>query len=107
MSKKYIDIKPFNKRKKPTFEYPDGSFLTGEILDEVEVESISTKSNKIYKSLVQEIRWDDGTINFRFCYYVNNLNDPSREWVFSKNPLTLTSESLYQLVKMMRKKGWI
>ncbi len=107
MSKKYIDIKPFNKRKKPTFEYPNGDVLIGEILDEVEVEYFSAKSNKVYKSLVQKIRWDNGSIDYRFCYYINNLNDPSHKWVFSKNPLTLTQESLEQLMKLMREKGWI
>ncbi len=54
MFKPYKEIKPFNKRKLK-FEYPDGSSLKGEILDEIEIERGDVK---VYKYLIQKIKWD-------------------------------------------------
>lgn len=110
MSKTYREIKPLNKRKELKFEYSDGTILLGDIIDEIEIEHKSIMgANKIYKNLAQKIKWrnKEEHIDIRFCYYVNNLNDPSHEFIFSKNPLSLPIEFLSQFVEMMKEKGWI
>ena len=107
MFKPYKEIKLLNKRKLK-FEYPDGSKLKGEILDEIEIER-SSKPNKIYKYLIQKIKWDrkEEQIEFRVCYYYNDLNDSEHEWMFGQNPLTLSAEEFLLFFKMMKEKGWI
>lgn len=107
MFKPYKEINPFNKRKKPEFKYSDGTKHTGAILDEIELEHIAGK--KIYKYLIQKIKWyrENISIEFRFCYYLNDLNDPEKEWIFGRSALTLTPEEFNIFIKKMREKGWI
>lgn len=107
MFKPYKEIKPLNKRKLK-FEYPDGSSLKGEILDEIEIER-SSKPNKIYKYLIQKIKWDreEEQIEFRVCYYYNDLDDLEHDWIFVRNPLTLNKSELLLFIEMMKEKGWI
>lgn len=107
--KPYKEIKPFNKRSKPKFIYPDGSILKGEILDEIEIERPISEKNKIYKYLFQKIKWirDVERIEFRICYYYNDLDDPNNEWIFGQYALTLSKEEMLYFIKEMKNRKWI
>jgi len=109
MFKPYKEIKPFNKRKKPKFEYPDGTVHRGEILDKIEIEHISRRGNKIYKYLIQKIKWEwqKESIEFRIFYYYNDLDDLNNNWIFGQYALTLKTKELLFFIKMMKEKGWI
>lgn len=100
----YKDIRPFNKRP-PKFKHPDGTITKGEILDEVEIEC-EERENKLYKYLVQKIKWFDRE-ELRFCYYYNDLSDVERGWIFGQFALTLSVVEYVKLIEKMKQKGWI
>lgn len=108
MFKPYKEIKPLNKRK-PKFIYPDGTKHFGEILDEIEIERPPNKRNKVYKYLIQKIKWDweGDPIEFRICYYYYDLNNENTNWIFGESALTLNKSELLLFIEMMKEKGWI
>ncbi len=93
-------------RSKPKFKHPDGIIIYGTILDEIEIEHGNPKG-KFYKYLVQEILYDDGNKEFRFCYYYINFSNPKPYWIFGQYALTITKTELKELINMMKEKGWI
>jgi len=107
---KYENLKPFEQRKQPTFTYPDGSEVSGELIDEVYVDSrVIDKYTKgvVYKNLVQKIRLEDKKETIRFCYYWINFDDEEPKWMYSRQALVITEEELKELLNKMLEKGWI
>lgn len=102
----YREIKPFGERAKPKYKYPDGRVMTGELLDEIEIEKGDVK---IYKDLVQKIKWDraQDQIEFRFCYYYNDLDDHDHEWIFGQFAFTVTPQEFILFIEKMKEKKWI
>lgn len=103
-------IKPIDQRKQPTYKYPNGEILKGKIVDEVGVDGQITYGNevcKVYKNLVQLIKWDDGREDFRFCYYYINFSNEKPFWIFGQFALSLSIEDFKVLLGKMKKKGWI
>ncbi len=104
------DLKPFEKRKQPSFKYPDGREVSGKLIDEVQSDSqiIDEKTTGIvYRNLVQKIRLEDGKEVFRFCYYVINLDVTEPNWSFSRFTLMVNNRELRELLNKMKGKGWI
>ena len=104
------DLKPFEKRKQPSFKYPDGREVSGKLIDEVQSDSqiIDEKATGIvYRNLVQKIRLEDGNEVFRFCYYMINLDDEEPNWKYRQSALMLNNRELRELLNKMKEKGWI
>ena len=107
---KYKDLKPFKQRSKPTFTHSDGREVSGELIDEVYVDSRVIDENtkgRVYKNLVQQITLEDGEEVFRFCYYVIDLDDTEPKWTFSRFALMVNNRELKELLNKMIEKGWI
>ncbi len=102
----YKEIKPFERRAKPKYTYTDGRIMMGEILDEIEIEKGKVK---IYKNLVQKIKWDraQDQLEFRFCYYYNDLNDQDHEWIFGQFACTVTPQEFMLFIEKMKEKRLI
>ena len=113
--KPYKEIKPFKERRKPKFEHPDGTIIYGTILDEIEVKHICVGKHKgkIYKYLVQEILYKANDIlgdikkEFRFCYYMIDLNSKKPYFIFGQYALTITKAEFKDLLNKMKEKKWI
>lgn len=107
---KYKDLKPFEKRKQPSFKYPDGREVSGKLLDEVYVDSQDIDDNTkgtVYRNLVQKIQLENGEEVFRFCYYMINLDVTEPNWSFSRYALMLNEKELKELLNKMNEKGWL
>jgi len=105
-----VELKPFEQRKSPTFKYPDGREVSGELIDEVYVDSRAIDENTtgvVYRNLVQQIKLEDGEEVFRFCYYKINLDDTEPKWMFSRYALMINNREFKVLLNKMREKGWI
>lgn len=103
-------LKPFEQRKQPTFKYPDGREVSGELIDEVYVDSQIIDENTtgvIYRNLVQQIKLENGEYVFRFCYYRIDLDDTEPKWMFSRYALIVNEREFKELLNKMREKGWI
>ena len=103
-------IKPIEKRSQPVFKYPDGEILRGKIIDEVGLYDQIIDENtigKVYKNLVQLIKWDDGREDFRFCYYYINFSNEKPFWIFGQYALSLSKKDFNELLDKMKEKGWI
>lgn len=106
--KNFKDLKPIEKRKQPTFKYPDKEVLKGEIVDEIRVDSQNIDENatgKTYANLVQLIKLEDGRDLFRFCYYYINFNNEKPRWIFGQYALALLTKEYEELIRKMREKG--
>ncbi len=104
------DLKPFNKRSIPKFEFPNGKIEYGELIDEVYVDSRDIDENTtgvIYRNLVQKIRLEEHLETFRFCYYTINLDNDNPSWRYKQHALMVTEEQLKELFNKMIKKGWL
>lgn len=107
---KYENLKPFEQRNKPTFKYPDGTKVSGELIDEVYVDSRVIDKNTrgiVYRNMVQKIRLDVRKETIRFCYYWINLDDDEPKWMYSRQALVVTEEEFKILLNKMLEKGWI
>ena len=108
--KNFKDLKPFERRKQPTFKYPWGEVLNGTIIDEIRVDSQIIDENttsKTYANLVQKIRLVDGKFLFRFCYYYINFDNEQPKWIFGQYALALLEKEYKELINKMKEKGWI
>ncbi len=108
--KEYKDLKPLEQRKQPTFTYPDGTKISGELIDEIYVDSPDIDENTkgiVYKNMVQKIRLEDKKETIRFCYYWINLDDDEPKWMYSRQALVVTEEQFTELLNKMLEKGWI
>ena len=106
----FKDLKPIEKRKQPMFAYPDGEILKGKIIDEVTVDSKIIDENttgKVYKNLVQLIKWEDGREDFRFCYYYINFSSERTYWIWGQYGLSISKDKFKELLAKMRTKRWI
>lgn len=108
--KNFKDLKPIEKRKQPTFTYPDGEILKGKILDEVTVDSKIIDENttgKVYRNLLQLIKWEDEREDFRFCYYYINFSNKRTYWIWGQYGLSISKEGFKELLAKMKEKGWL
>lgn len=108
--KNFKDLKPIERRSKPTFKYPDGEVLNGIIVDEVRVDNPIIDENttgKTYANLVQLIKLTDGRDLYRFCYYYINFDNENPKWIFGQYALALLEKTYKELVRKMKEKGWI
>lgn len=64
-------------------------------------------TGKVYRNLVQLIKWEDGREDFRFCYYYINFDNEKPKWIWGQYCLTLSKEGFKELYDKMKKKGWI
>ena len=103
-------IKPINERQQPTYKYPNGEILKGKIVDEVGVDGqiiYGNKVTKLYKNLVQLIKWEDGREDFRFCYYYINFSSEKPRWIWGQYSLSISIKDFKELLDKMKEKGWM
>lgn len=83
----------------------DGSPLVYKVEDEIVFQSAGNKDKAF---CLQKLRFDDGHLEYRICYYMIAQKPRMRgKWAYGQFAPMMTGAELSLVFKKMRMKGWL